>query len=634
MSFKIIPEVSLSPFNNFMVAVRISSFVSPTLATEQLSEKTSKHPRRSSTTANQKNIPAKSSSSISNVCGYLAMSMSGDVDNANSSCFVSIGNVASSRDGEVRAFTVDRKVFNTIMDSELWETIEDPFVKYMGNALLDSLFYFPATATDDEKDSFKKWFFDARYDFKIAMAHFYIIIDIFINRGASKFSPISLNWIRPDMDILVAINREVESKFGQHALEKAIRKVSGQIRAMKIIPITVNELRYVNDIRYRVWRECYAQKMCREVRTVRISYQFTLYDNWAMVHNIDEDMFMNPFVLARFRRSDVVREINRTLARLERDVLPDGQVDPNITTQADPYQEEFATTVQFATNNVILSNVAIVNLSTVVTQPLDGKSFTDDEMKDLLFDWMYALLVMHTHMGLIHADTHIGNLRMLHSVVNAGIIIGTDIYIPRTPTRGHIIDFSRTIANPFFAPLQHNTSASPEVIAHEQERYLLDFFLFNFPEYQQIKIVEDMIRDDYDRAFHILSILDPIFLITSVRKIVSGASRSTDFIDHILARCNVFLTKALDDPSKIDITSYPILSILTTEFGMEKRDDVHHADRKDNVIFNHTPAYPNSSIGDEYAELLSMPRSGMARLGSLEATSSTSRQATLWHGKK
>lgn len=503
-----------------------------------------------------------------NVCGHLLFSFNENEDEIIS--YVSFGTVAVSRDSESRSVTVPRKQFNAILEHPFWEDIEDLFIEYVQDTKLDSIFYFPPTMCKNSRRKFKQWFFAARYDFKIALANFYLVIES-MNLSNVDIQTPSYLWIKNDYETLSRIVRSVEAKYMHLILENIIRNiVQINLLAMKITPLTLNELTHIDDIRYRPWKETYVQSVVHEMTLARICSQFTRYLNWAMIYDIDEYMFMNPLMLDKFQQSAALDDIRKFLKRSSKAI---SHHDKESET-TDIFQDEMQQLEQYSAMNIQLSPCAIVNVSYVNSQNLKWLlQFRLDEMSDIIFSWMYGLLVLHTHVGVLHTEPHMNNLLWFNTTKKIDFLINNKCYQMKTTFHGSIIDFSRVIINPYFQQIIQYTTINQDTFAQEQGSSLLRFYLGMFPNSEYAELIQNLIKNDFDRAFHILSILDPIFALHAIKvdmqKYVNVPESIHRFIDTLLAKCENWLTIALKDPKKIDISSYPLQSIIIDHFDMK-----------------------------------------------------------------
>lgn len=504
----------------------------------------------------------------SNVCGHLLFSFNDNEDEIAS--YVNFGTVAVSRDGESRSVAVPRKYFNAILEHPFWEDIEDLFIKYVQDAKLDSIFYFPPTIQQNSRRKFKQWFFAARYDFKIALANFYLVIES-MNLPRTDLQTPSYLWVKDDYEALSRIVRSVEAKYMVLILQNlVITIVHSSLLAMKITPLTLNELACINDIRYRPWKETYVQRIVHKLSFARICSQFIGYWNWAMIYDIDENMFMNPLMLNKFRQSDALDDIRKIL-KTSSEIASSHDKESKTP---DIFQDEMQQLEQYSVMNVRLSTCAIVNINVVLSRKLNWTSqYGFDEMSDIIFGWMYGLLVLHHHVGVLHTDPHMSNLFQRRTTVKHDFIIDGKSYQMKTTFHGIIIDFSRVIINPYFQPITQYTTVNQDTLSQEEGQYLLRFYLGIFPNSEYAELIQDLIKNDFDRAFHILSILDPIFALHAIKadlqRYVNVPESIHRFIDILSAKCENWLAMALKDPQKIDISSYPLQSIIIDHFDMK-----------------------------------------------------------------
>lgn len=503
-----------------------------------------------------------------NVCGHLLFSFNENEDEIAS--YVSFGTVAVSRDGESRSVTVPRQHFNAILEHPFWEDIEDLFIKYVQDAKLDSIFYFPPTMYQNSRRKFKQWFFAARYDFKIALANFYLVIES-MNLPYTDIQKPSYLWVKDDYEALSRIVRSVEAKYMHLILENlVINIVRSSLLAMKITPLTLNELMHINDIRYRPWKETYAQRIVHKLSLARICSQFTGYLDWAMIYDIDEDMFMNPLMFDKFQQSAALDDIRKVLKRSSKAILHHNKESET----TDIFQDEMQQLEQYSAMNIRLSPCAIVNINFVISHNLNWSlRFGLDEMSDIIFSWMYGLLVLHTYVGILHTEPHMNNLLWLSTTKKYDFLINNKCYQTKTTFHGIIIDFSRVIINPYFQQIIQYTTINQDTFAQEQGSNLLRFYLGIFPNSEYTELIQNLIKNDFDRAFHILSILDPIFALHAIKidmqKYVNVPESIHKFIDTLLTKCENWLVIALKDPKKIDISSYPLQSIIIDHFDMK-----------------------------------------------------------------
>lgn len=498
-------------------------------------------------------------------CGHMLTSFSTDWNELI--CIINFGNVTLSSSGEARSIAILRQSFDTLLEQPFWDIIEEPFITFVESAELEVFFYFPATMPEKQRARYQKKFFQNRYDFKIAMAHFYLLLE-FMSKPTKVISSFNLEWLQPSYEILEHIVHDVEATYDMSILRKSIIRIaSTNLMVSKITPLTINELRNIQDVRYRAWREYYVQLMCVRIESLRISKSFLTYLADGLIYDIDEFVFSNPLIIAKMRHKGTIQELHDVLKRINEQMIQ--QDDASDSQKLDELRGHLQEQVQFAEQNVLLSNVAIVNLSALSTRAFKWQSKYDiNNMKSLLFQWTYALLVLHTHVGVLHTDAHIGNL-FVGSTLPFTIQID-DLFYNFKDFRGVLLDFSQVIINPYFPPIQSMTPASMDVLVQEQSQYLERFLLSMRSKYANTAAAINLIHRDFNRAFHILSILDPIFMLLSfqedLRKQTNVPSEVQDLVEKLLVTCNNYLDTALQDPEKIDITEYPLKHILIEYF--------------------------------------------------------------------
>jgi hypothetical protein len=74
-----------------------------------------------------------------------------------------------------------------------------------------------------------------------------------------------------------------------------------------------------------------------------------------------------------------------------------------------------------------------------------------------------------------------------------------------------------------------------------------------------------MIKKDFDRAFHILSLLDPIFALSELRTIITDA-KCLSIIDTLQIKCTELMNNYI--ANNLPISEYPLTKIIKENFGM------------------------------------------------------------------
>ncbi len=525
---------------------------------------------------------------VETVCGHLIRSMPDPrtPDDIERRCVISIGNIADSRDGEARSATIPRKSFDTVVENVFWTELEPHFIKYTSQMSLDSIFYFPSIATSEDRAMFKEWFFNARYDFKIAMVHFYYLIEALAH--TTNMTPTSFNWLHGIEGELVAIVHEQEArdKMSNIILKLITDAAPRDVRAMKLIPLTVNESRNIEDIRYRVWREIYVQNTVGYLRRY-ISNNFGTYADWALIYDIDEAMFMNPHVLEKFRGSSLISAL--------RSKNTEAKVD-----DADILKDDTDILLQFSAKNVELSGVALVSLSMQTSRPLRMfKNASPSQISELMFDWLYALLILHVHVGVIHSDLHSGNLQFRSYTTTPDINIDGNVYVHRTGFFGLVLDFSRCIINPYFEQARGLSVSSPETIAQEQSCLLERFYLSLYPNSPHKELATKLIASDFEAAFRALSLLDVIKLARSLMQFFPS-SEVREVIREIHDKCEKIMIDMLREGARD--APFPLRKFVVDHFKLSPAK----SDLRYTLIFNTSSIPPPVEISQSHITLLDM----------------------------
>jgi hypothetical protein len=108
-----------------------------------------------------------------------------------------------------------------------------------------------------------------------------------------------------------------------------------------------------------------------------------------------------------------------------------------------------------------------------------------------------------------------------------------------------IIDFSRSIVNPYHIGVSQNTSSNVDVIAQEQAQLLEQMYARLLPNDDHYDKVSALLKYDYELAFHILSLLDMINVIDSIIK-QSTTDRIVEVAKALLKKLVANMHKLID----------------------------------------------------------------------------------------
>ncbi len=430
------------------------------------------------------------------VCGTLIKSA---VPTSGATCVIGVGKVADSSDSETRSACFSQQSFNALVDHRMWSIVEPHFLTLVDDLTIDTTFYFPETTSSNTRKSFKTWFFNARYDFKIAMVNTYFLAENVARRAYMN------TWLDEKITPMRLMVQAVEDATQPFAFTTTARTLfPREVDYLKIIPLTANEIQHISDIRYAAWRCVYIQTRVFEMRATRICEFFSAYRDWFLVHDVDSDMFMNPNILRKFAKDHALREIRTAESTILAD---DGEplLDPQIT---------------FAVGNIKQSGIALCGVHPALVRPIiKFQSHEPDIIRGLIFGWVYSLLVLHQRVGAIHADIQTGNLYFIDHQTPISVIIDGFIHNSKTRTMGALLDFSRSIINPYMRDNSAHTQASVETIASEQGRLLMIYFDTTYPkdEHGLREKVDKLISADFNVAFCVLSLLDAIHVAYQVK---------------------------------------------------------------------------------------------------------------------
>ncbi len=257
----------------------------------------------------------------------------------------------------------------------------------------------------------------------------------------------------------------------------------------KLVPMFARETAQPFDYNFAAWRELAVTKLVGDLVINFVAPGFSIYNQWSQVEGADGRLFENPAMRERYARGEAAAEALGAL-RAARRRIQGAEVNYHTEALSGRLYED----LEYAQSYLVLSPVVMLHtmedvgltlrsLGAVVRRakvqrPVLTHAFDNiDDGARTLFEFSYDAHCLHTKLGVAHTDLHANNLTVyrwgladLAPVATVGggepgyyddplvaYVAGArgeaDTFVfPAAGTSGCLIDYSRAILGPAFAP--------------------------------------------------------------------------------------------------------------------------------------------------------------------------------------
>jgi hypothetical protein len=280
---------------------------------------------------------------------------------------------------------------------------------------------------------------------------------------------------------------------------------------LKLEPITIAELANVRDIRYRIWRETYANEM---VALIQAKFGgklplFVDYGAWFVINDADKTLFKFPNMAEKYDKSDSSRAIRRGLARAASMAPSTGRDDT----------DESTASIDSASTMFELSRVVVVTPSARDMSPFDHIASING-IEQYVLSLAAAFIILHDTVGVMHRDPTTNNIGAQQTYRPHLTIVSRGVAYNMVGPIACVIDFSRVLVNPYHPNIECMTPANREFLASSQASTLAAYVKNTIsPDDALYSKITELIGRDFARAFNILSMTD---LIGAIRYRAAG----------------------------------------------------------------------------------------------------------------
>lgn len=226
----------------------------------------------------------------------------------------------------------------------------------------------------------------------------------------------------------------------------------------KITPLTLGEVVNIGSVRYQLWRELFADYLAAKLVFNLLTDAFPMFGQWAIILGGDLEMYSAHVLHERFSKAPIITQVREKLKESQTLLL-------EMESAGRAAAEHIGRAITTVDSRLELTDLSLVKTSEHVgftlahiilktekiSKPRSDILTDPDYFEPLVFSWMYAIHLLHSKVGLIHADLHANNIainwtKLIASEAFEDYYIGEDFYrVPFSGIRAHIIDFSRGI---------------------------------------------------------------------------------------------------------------------------------------------------------------------------------------------
>ncbi len=245
----------------------------------------------------------------------------------------------------------------------------------------------------------------------------------------SMFSTSDKNIFVKISDILKDINMGIYvttlSKFNKDSDQVTHTLEIGQ----KFIPLTINDVENVNDIKLPAWREIYISTEVSNLVINGIAGGFPIFDNWFFIQGNKPEFWDNRISHLKLEHSHLASEIVKKLEQARRGTyIIDQKIrkEMYISYKMEGLSEAIEIPMDYAEHDLILADIILCTLIEHMGRSLadlprimelerfntmyNGPMFRDFTFQSkYIFDFAYNLASLNVHLGIIHGDFHLNN---------------------------------------------------------------------------------------------------------------------------------------------------------------------------------------------------------------------------------
>ena len=378
------------------------------------------------------------------------------------------------------------------------------------------------------------------------------------------------------------------------------------ILGQKMVPMTINEVQYPNDVYYNVWREIDNGYRINDLIYNFISPSFPLILGWFYIKNDKSMLFDNEEQSKKIEFSNRSLGIMNKLREAQKLTYVEDK-EKSLKYLFDVLGIKIEESVNFTKNNLLMSEVTMTIITQHVGPTLFGlknliKSsfwlknniniFKNEEIcKKLIWDFCYAALCMHEKVGIIHGDIHLNNVTItsinkhLENYNSLYTILEYTFLVPTYKWFLTIIDFSRGISSKFYIDnLQISREKKKKIYKNQTARICkkMETLFPTFFNLNEIKI-RDFINKSFSKFFKIYSAVDLYDFSSKFLKVYESnlTNNNKKLLKNIKSISKYYLTSvmlkiSMERDTEIEFPAYMIIKELFYDYMIQSTDNVSY----------------------------------------------------------
>ena len=497
--------------------------------------------------------------------------------------YFSVGGSYVSKDGEYRSNIITINNLFSIRDKPNLNKIFNDIELYLSNNIIQRKYliykeyFFP---TDEQKliePTLEYQSYNVGKElFSLAWLNLMVTLDLNIieNNLNEKYQNIMLKYKDDDLKYYRNLKKKYlasdidEMQTLINYIKPSAFNTTGNTKiGQKIIPLSIAEAQNPFNIRYSPWREYLISLHLSDLVVNYVSPGFFIINEWFYIKNARKGLFDNDIQYEKMHRSELAEQITNLLTRadyythenidakvkkLKYDKNIKKLTDSWITNKFKILSKKIQDPIQYAKEEIIMSNVALVFISEYVGRTildvislcrsspyynkLIGEPFTLDGypfFTKYMFDICYNLYCMNSVSGLIHGDLHLNNatlkassykkVRDINDIQNPTVLyvlgdLETEQFIlPTVVYNICIIDYSRSIILPDKIDQFHDKSLpksysllsnAKEFQLDQVDRLLSIYIHFTSDSDYNIDDLRVMFKNKFEAVFKLMTSAD------------------------------------------------------------------------------------------------------------------------------
>ncbi len=298
------------------------------------------------------------STTINSIYGYVYSKFDSKTESravGPSHKFVSQGSTFRSQDGEYRHRMIQYDHIDAVYDKykDVLSRVEEHILEKMnsGKLMFSADIYYPAGFTQSE-NVFEESINNSRVTIRVfVFCWIYDFYQIHLGLAENHINPAyqMIVYDPADVDFWDSIvNSMPEGEWGKLVSYKLLTSAVSRMAnintsshvidttstprvatlecGQKIIPLTVNELASIGDIRFAPWREFYIAQSCSNLLPNGICGSISTMGSWFLIHNIGPNAFDNLSMHNKYANSKIADEIRGKIINIDKENYINGDI--------------------------------------------------------------------------------------------------------------------------------------------------------------------------------------------------------------------------------------------------------------------------------------------------------------------